>query len=135
MRRTNGLTADERGSAMVEFAMVVPLLVLLLFGIVEFSLMYNRQQALHAAAREGGRVASLETSTHDAIVDAVNSALIGTTFSSTAVISITPDTTRPCLHNAGETVTVTVTADSDVDIPVWQSMTVGLVGQARFRCE
>jgi Flp pilus assembly protein TadG len=48
---------DERGAAAVEFALVLPLLVLLLFGIIEFSRVWNLKQTLTDAAREGTRIA------------------------------------------------------------------------------
>ena len=38
---------------MAEFALVLPLLLILLFGIVEFGIAFNRAQAVEAAAREG----------------------------------------------------------------------------------
>jgi Flp pilus assembly protein TadG len=131
---------EERGAAVVEFAIVLPLLVMLLLGIVEFSLMYNRQQALHAAAREGGRVAALETSPNDDITSAIDAALSGTSFDSARVIAISTDRPsidpdRPCHDNQGATVTVTVSANSAVDIPFWNNITVGLTGKAAFRCE
>jgi len=47
---------SERGAAAVEFAIVVPVLVTLLLGIMEFSRVYNAQSELSAAAREGVRV-------------------------------------------------------------------------------
>lgn len=47
---------SERGAAAVEFAIVVPVLVMLLLGIMEFSRAYNAQAELSAAAREGVRV-------------------------------------------------------------------------------
>jgi len=125
----------ERGSAVVEFAIVLPLLVMFLLGIVEFSLMYNRQQALHAAAREGGRVAALETSTQTDITLAVDAALSGTKFDSTRVITISPAVAQPCLNNQGAMVTVTVAADSALDIPFWSTTTANLAGKAAFRCE
>lgn len=49
----------ERGTAAVEFALVVPLLVVLLLGIVEFSRAYHAQVAVSAAAREGARAMAL----------------------------------------------------------------------------
>ena len=134
-RRRGQVHPGERGAAVVEFAIVLPLLAMFLFGIVEFSLMYNRQQALHAAAREGGRVAALETSTQTDITAAIDSALSGSSFDSTRVIAVTPNTTQPCLNNQGATVTVTVTANSKVDIPLWSNTTVSLTGKAAFRCE
>jgi Flp pilus assembly protein TadG len=134
--RIRGLNhADERGAAVVEFAIVLPLLVMFLLGIIQFSLMYNRQQALHAAAREGGRVAAIPTSTQDDITAAVDAALAGTAFDSARVITISPNTTQPCLDNQGATVTVTVTADSDLDIPFWDSTSIDLTGKGSFRCE
>lgn len=46
----------ERGAAAVEFALLLPLLALLMFGIVEFGLALHRQQVLATASREGARV-------------------------------------------------------------------------------
>ncbi|MCZ2828435.1 pilus assembly protein [Modestobacter sp. VKM Ac-2986] len=51
---------DERGASAVEFALIVPLLVLLVLGIVEFSHAYRVQGTLSAAAREGVRVMALQ---------------------------------------------------------------------------
>jgi Flp pilus assembly protein TadG len=49
--------SDDRGAAAVEFALVMPILVLLLFGIVEFARVWNVKQVLTDAAREGARIA------------------------------------------------------------------------------
>lgn len=51
---------SERGAAAVEFALVVPLLLLLLMGILEFGRIYNAQITLTQAAREGVRVMAIE---------------------------------------------------------------------------
>lgn len=50
---------SERGAAAVEFAIVVPVLVSLLLGIMEFSRVYNAQASMSAAAREGVRVMAI----------------------------------------------------------------------------
>ena len=50
-------TADDRGAALVEFALVFPFLALILFGIIEFGLAMNDYQSLRQAAREGAREA------------------------------------------------------------------------------
>jgi Flp pilus assembly protein TadG len=50
---------SERGSAAVEFALVLPLLMLLLFGIIDFGRMLNAEITLTTAAREGARATSL----------------------------------------------------------------------------
>jgi len=51
-------TAD-RGAAAVEMALVMPLLLLMVFGIIDFGRMLNAQIALTEAAREGARVVAL----------------------------------------------------------------------------
>ena len=50
---------DQSGASAVEFALILPLLVLFLFGIIQFGLAFSRAQGMEAAAREGARVASL----------------------------------------------------------------------------
>jgi Flp pilus assembly protein TadG len=49
----------ERGAAAVEFALVLPLLLALVFGIIDFGWAVNRYSSLNNAMREGVRGASL----------------------------------------------------------------------------
>jgi len=46
---------DTRGAALVEFTIILPLLIVLLFGIIEFGFLLYNQQMLTNAAREGAR--------------------------------------------------------------------------------
>ena len=46
---------DERGANLLEFALVVPILMLIVFGIIEFGVAYNNSLALRAGAQEGAR--------------------------------------------------------------------------------
>jgi Flp pilus assembly protein TadG len=52
--------ARDGGAAAVEFALVLPILLLLLFGIIDFGRLYFTQITLTDAAREGARVLALE---------------------------------------------------------------------------
>ena len=52
-----------RAAALVEFAVVLPLLLTILFGIIEYGWMFMVRQTLQNAAREGCRIAVLQTST------------------------------------------------------------------------
>ncbi len=52
----------RRGGAIVEFAVVLPLLLTILFGIIEYGYVFMVRQSLQHAAREGCRLASLQTS-------------------------------------------------------------------------
>jgi Flp pilus assembly protein TadG len=56
---------DERGAALVEFALVLVLVAMLLFGIIEFGITYNDYIAIRQGTREGARLA---------VVDDVNNA-------------------------------------------------------------
>lgn len=50
---------SERGAAAVEFAILLPLLLLLVLGTIEFGRAYNAQLTLTNAAREGVRVMAI----------------------------------------------------------------------------
>ena len=52
-------TADERGAAAVEFALVVPVFMLIVFGMIDFTRAYYTQSAIAAAVREGARTAAV----------------------------------------------------------------------------
>ena len=59
---TRGLARAQRrrkqgGMAMVEFVFILPVLLLVLFAIVEFGILFGRWQTLSNAAREGARTA------------------------------------------------------------------------------
>ena len=45
----------EGGTAMIEFIITLPVLLMLLFGIIEFSILFSRLQTVTNAAREGAR--------------------------------------------------------------------------------
>lgn len=46
---------DDCGAAAVEFALLTPLLLLILFGIIDFARAFNIQETLTQASREGVR--------------------------------------------------------------------------------
>jgi Flp pilus assembly protein TadG len=50
---------EDRGAQAVEFALVLPLLLLLVFGIIDFGRALNAQISLNEAAREGVRASAL----------------------------------------------------------------------------
>ena len=51
--------ACEKGAELIEFALVFPLLLLVMFGIMDFGLLFQRYEAVTNAAREGARIAVL----------------------------------------------------------------------------
>ncbi|MGJ7919801.1 TadE/TadG family type IV pilus assembly protein [Neobacillus sp. LXY-4] len=50
---------SEKGQSLVEFALVLPLLLLLLFGIVDFGRVFHAYLTIDHAGREAARVASI----------------------------------------------------------------------------
>ena len=49
------LRHNEKGAAIVEFAIILPLLLLLVFGMIEFSLLMYNKAMITNASREGAR--------------------------------------------------------------------------------
>jgi Flp pilus assembly protein TadG len=61
----------RRGAATVEFALVSPLFIILLFGMIEFGRMAMVKQVIINASREGARQAVVEGATSEEIKDVV----------------------------------------------------------------
>src|SRR5688572_33202066 len=59
-------TREDRGAAIVEVALTMPLLLLVVVGIFEFGRAYQTWQVVTNAAREGARVAVLPNAVADA---------------------------------------------------------------------
>jgi hypothetical protein len=103
-RSKGGRHSDRaRGAAVVEFAVILPLLLTILFGIIEYGWLFMVRQTLQQAAREGCRVGILQSSQPadvQARVDGVMGAggLSGYTF-----------TYAPAVPGVDPTETVTVT--------------------------
>ncbi len=71
---------DERGQALVETAIVIPVILLLTFGAIELGLGFSQKGTLEAAVRTGARTASARHERDDMptlVADTVNSGLSG----------------------------------------------------------
>src|SRR5215469_8310359 len=98
-RRWAPKTPRDRGAAAVEFALLLPLLLLLVFGIIDFGRALNAQITLTQAAREGSRLAALGESN---VVSGTQAAATGLNPVSVAVTS--------CPAGAGANVNAVVKA-------------------------
>ena len=81
---------DQHGASAVEFAMIVPLVLVLVLGIAEFGRAFQVQGTLSAAAREGVRMMALQNdpaAARQAVRSAASSLTPGVT---DAQITITP---------------------------------------------
>ena|GEM_PF-1328534 len=104
----------ERGAAAVEMALVMPLLILMIMGIIDFGRIFNGEIQLSQAAREGARVAALGFSEPN-VVARTRAALNNPAFQGgTAAISVAvvDASGNAATRSAGVTVNVCVTSDS-----------------------
>ena len=51
--------SSERGAELIEFALVFPVLLMVVLGIVDFGFLFQRMEVVTNAAREGARIAVL----------------------------------------------------------------------------
>jgi Flp pilus assembly protein TadG len=101
---------SERGTALLEVAMTLPVLLLVTVGIMEFGRAYQTQQVLTNAAREGARVAVLPVSPTGAVQARVTNYLaagqIGNPTSAQVTVSPTVISMGGTATTAGSKVTV-----------------------------
>ena len=108
----------ERGAAAVEFAILLPLLVALLFGFIQFGLAFNTKIQTTNAAREGARIAVV------GVTDWNNVDGRGTPFwtlvaqrAGLARSALTNCSISPTSAQAGEALTVSFSYNQQVLIP------------------
>ncbi|BCW79507.1 TadE/TadG family type IV pilus assembly protein [Arthrobacter sp. NicSoilC5] len=94
---------SERGAAAVEFAILLPLLLMLVLGTIEFGRAYNAQITLTNAARDGVRVMAINNDAAAAKTAAQNAAA---SVSSTIPASDITLSTATC--STGNQVTLTI---------------------------
>jgi Flp pilus assembly protein TadG len=111
--RTRAISSD-RGSELVEMAIVLPIFVLLLMGIMDFGYLFQRYEILLNSAREGARLAVVDDTLTDTDIElrvvnyASNAGLTGGT-----PVANAGDSTMTVSGVAIATKTVTVTFTSD----------------------
>ena len=66
---------NQRGAALLETAITIPIVLLVCVGIFEFGRAYQTQQVLTNAAREGARISIITGNTDQQVTDAVRNYL------------------------------------------------------------
>lgn len=118
---------------MVEFALVTPLLLLLLFGVIEFGLGMYRLQSVHAASRDAARIGALPTITSAEVEARALASLGAALLAQSPTIRIEPDTATPC--ESADQIVVTVEVDNPMIMPLWDELDVTLSSRSEFACE
>lgn len=119
LRRSAPARRDVRGAAAVEFALILPILMIIVVGIINYGDMLSVRQSVSQAAAEGARAAAVTTGSDTdkttAAMNAVNGALSaqGKSCGSGCSVALAPcvgETTKQCA-------TVTVEIPYDGIIP------------------
>jgi len=120
--RTN-LKKNERGAALIETAITIPIILLISVGIFEFGRAYQTWQVLTNAAREGARVAILTEKTDGDVQSIVKGYMTngGLVKAGTAVINI--DRNVPLGVNTASKVTISYPFNFMVLNPVIKMVT------------
>ena len=106
----------RRGAAAAEFAVVLPVFLLVTFGILEFGRMIMVQQVLTNGAREGARLACIDGSSVTDVETTMNQYFTNASIAGVTV-SITPDP----LSNASPGSQITVNASVPFSQVSWIS--------------
>lgn len=80
--------SEDDGAAAVEFGLVAPLLILLVFGIMSFGVLFAQDLSLDNAARQGARFGAVGERTCSAVVTEARTAA-GTIGVNTANVTVT----------------------------------------------
>lgn len=124
---------NEKGQSLVEFALILPLILLILMGILEFGVMLNSYLAINHASKEGARLGALGGTDAQVLQE---------------ILDISPalDTSKITVHinpaqgfrTRGTALTVTVDYNYQVMLPVVSSIInsgVQLEAQTSMRVE
>jgi Flp pilus assembly protein TadG len=94
---------SERGQSLVEFALILPIFIVVLFGIMEFGRLWEITNLITSASREGARVAAISGTSQSQAINAAQNVLSAANIDD-AVVSVSGP-------NAASEVTVTVSLD------------------------
>ena len=104
--RLTRLRKNERGAALIEAAVTIPLILLISVAIFEFGRAYQTWQVLTNAAREGARVAVISGTTDADVRAAVNNYMSIGQLGTVADSYIDVNRTAPLGSNTGSQITV-----------------------------
>jgi Flp pilus assembly protein TadG len=127
-----GRLRAERGAVAVEFALLLPVLLLIVVGTIEFGRVYSQFQVFNGAAREGARCAAVQNTPFSECVvqDEIDRA--ATPYEPAANATVSLSCTEATI---GDPVRVSWPQPFDLNIPFWGDVTITRTIEATFRCE
>jgi len=127
------LKKNEKGQAIVELALILPILMLLIFGITEFGRIFSTYLILANSAREGARQATVGATDSEIVLTVQNNASV--LDSSNLIINISPSEGS---RHRGDSVTISVQYPVTIYAPIISEIVgnpYSATGQAIMRVE
>lgn len=112
IRKPLRIFRSNKGQSIVELAILLPVILMLLFGTIEFGRIYGAYMIISNASRDGARVGSVGGSTTQ-----IQNAVLGTSTTLDSD-SITITISKSGLGNRGDSVMVTVGYDITIVAPL-----------------
>jgi Flp pilus assembly pilin Flp len=139
MMNTRRRLRQQRGAVAVEFALIMPVLLLILVGTLEFGRVWSQLQVFQGAAREGARCAAVKAGgfTTCDIQTRINDSAGAYKPATNAVVTIN-GASHPNGCDAttiGQDVKVSWVQPLTIDIPFWNDVTINSTITGVFRCE
>lgn len=111
------LRRDQRGAAAIEFAIALPVLLVMIYGIFQVGLVYQANAGMQHALGEGARLATLCTpsgttctvATDSAIAAKINSKVFGMNIGTFSAPTVSTPASTECTHCKDLSVSYTVT--------------------------
>lgn len=128
----------EQGQALVELALILPLMFLLLFGIIEFGRAFFQKNMTINAARDAVRFAVVQSPWNNSTNTAIQDRAINSITMQSARTNATVVTSPPTSFTNISTVTVTVTTKFNTVLPNFFNPlpnNTDIVGSATMRYE
>jgi Flp pilus assembly protein TadG len=142
-RRASRRFRDDRGAQAVEFALIAPIVLLLIGALFQFGLMFNAQVTVTQAAREGVRIAALHplsascnaTCIYALVIPKTVDGAPGLTLDDTATPANTQIKITPCEAGSDQTTdaVVIISYKSNLAAPLLDQ-TVTVHGKAHMPC-
>jgi len=129
------------GAAAVEFALILPVLLLILVGIIQFGIVWSQWQVMEGAAREGARCAAVQAAGYaDCVVQTeIDNASGSYTPTNDATVSVSGGGSACTDSTVGQN--VTVSWDQKYSLGTLVRLVPGIPDtitgtmKATFRCE
>lgn len=111
---------NKKGQALVETALVLPIILLILLGIIEFGLIFNSYLVVGNASREGARTAAVGAT--DTEIRTLVGNVATTLNAAKMTVSISPSQS---VRKKGDEVSVTVVYDYNLMTPIISAIIPG----------